>query len=469
MSGQSNGVSDDVITAFARISADTKTNIGFADGVADGVTYTNDGEHTIYLNANGTRTVEECVMHELTHAMKGTEGYAELQALAEQYFSTHESEYNEIKERYRFFYKKNNLAFTEDILSDELTAHFVEKQMESRKVLTRMTEDNPTFTKKCLAFLQKIKEHFAKGTNSYADMNSVERKFLSVYNAYKARQHGNGNGKNFAIITDENGNQYVQADRRVIMGDNPAAWKKQITNYINEVIRGGKDIKIKTVEGDTLTITGNTAGKAAFQNAGLSENAYKTKLNAEAHIDEIAQISKAKKNSDGSKKISPDYNNKHAKRNLAKDGWNYRTAYFRDFDGKYYKLQLSIAIDGTIESIYNVGSITEKHLSGESRLTPQRATSVSNNRISENEENVNHKTNISEKNKRYALPDTVEADVVKQFGKTYRWIETGYILKDGTRVDFSGKNDGAPGGYRTVIYNTSVKFSIIKGTSIMIV
>lgn len=199
MSGKANGVSDDVITAFARISADTKTNIGFADGVADGITYTNDGEHTIYLNANGTRTVEKGVMHELTHAMKGTEGYAELQALAEQYFSTHEREYNEIKERYESFYKKNNLAFTEDILSDELTAHFVEKQMENRKVLTRMTEDNPSFTKKCLSFLQRIKKHFINGTTSDADMNNVERKFLSVYNAYKTRQQSKISEKRYSL------------------------------------------------------------------------------------------------------------------------------------------------------------------------------------------------------------------------------------------------------------------------------
>lgn len=36
------------------------------------------------------------------------------------------------------------------------------------------------------------------------------------------------------------------------------------------------------------------------------------------------------------------------------------------------------------------------------------------------------------------------------FGKTYSWNETGYITTDGTKLDFSGRHDGAPGGYRTV-------------------
>jgi hypothetical protein len=40
--------------------------------------------------------------------------------------------------------------------------------------------------------------------------------------------------------------------------------------------------------------------------------------------------------------------------------------------------------------------------------------------------------------------------VLKHFGKTYKWAETGYLLLDGTRLDLSGKHDGAPGGYRTV-------------------
>ena len=40
--------------------------------------------------------------------------------------------------------------------------------------------------------------------------------------------------------------------------------------------------------------------------------------------------------------------------------------------------------------------------------------------------------------------------VVDYFGKTYNWAETGYVLLDGTKLDMSGKHDGAPGGYRTV-------------------
>ena len=36
------------------------------------------------------------------------------------------------------------------------------------------------------------------------------------------------------------------------------------------------------------------------------------------------------------------------------------------------------------------------------------------------------------------------------FGRTYKWSETGYVLLNGARLDFSGRHEGGSGGYRTV-------------------
>lgn len=41
-------------------------------------------------------------------------------------------------------------------------------------------------------------------------------------------------------------------------------------------------------------------------------------------------------------------------------------------------------------------------------------------------------------------------DAAAYFGTTYKWSETGYITADGRRLDFSGRHEGGPGGYRTV-------------------
>ena len=55
---------------------------------------------------------------------------------------------------------------------------------------------------------------------------------------------------------------------------------------------------------------------------------------------------------------------------------------------------------------------------------------------------------------RFSLDEDEADEHVRQaleyFGSTYNWNETGYITRDGRRLDFSGKHEGGPGGYRAV-------------------
>ena len=45
---------------------------------------------------------------------------------------------------------------------------------------------------------------------------------------------------------------------------------------------------------------------------------------------------------------------------FASMGWNYRTAYFQDFDGKYYLLHISVAQGEKGNVVYNIGDIRER-------------------------------------------------------------------------------------------------------------
>lgn len=151
--------------------------------------------------------------------------------------------------------------------------------------------------------------------------------------------------------------QYVKADRRAIYGNDPDKWAGQITNYINRQIRKGQDVTVYAVDGDPLTITRDTAGKARFRNRVrladgtyrlMTDAEYAVKLRAQAHIDELAEVSKR-----GDKTV-PD----RKKHSFARDGFNYRTAYFMDDTG-YYRLTISVGKNGSINTIYNVGKIEE--------------------------------------------------------------------------------------------------------------
>ena len=110
------------------------------------------------------------------------------------------------------------------------------------------------------------------------------------------------------------------------------------------------------LDGDVLTITEDTAGKARFRNSiidtdgtrrPMTDAEFAAKLRAEAHIDELGQVSQR-----GNKTV-PD-TKKHA---FATDGFNYRTAYFLDNDGNYYRVTMSVGKNGDINTIYNVGKL----------------------------------------------------------------------------------------------------------------
>lgn len=159
----------------------------------------------------------------------------------------------------------------------------------------------------------------------------------------------------------KDGRKYVKADRLVVTGVDPKSWGEQIELYINKNIRNGNDVSLIADDGSILLITRNTAGKASFRNYVIengvrrlsSEDEYLAKLNAEAHIDELAQISKLDNN-----KKTPDENGVHS--DFASNGWNYRTAFFLDADGTYYKVQISIANNADGAVIYNVGKMQKR-------------------------------------------------------------------------------------------------------------
>lgn len=155
------------------------------------------------------------------------------------------------------------------------------------------------------------------------------------------------------------GKKYVRADRQVIFGNDPQSWSEQLEDYINGKIRRGQDVKLIGADGDELDLTATSAGKLSDNHTSdgrtMSEAAFERKVNAASHIDELAQISVK-----GDRNVV-DHNSRHG--GMASGGWNYRTAFFRDFDGKYYKITISTAQSADGRMIYNIGQMQERSIS----------------------------------------------------------------------------------------------------------
>lgn len=154
------------------------------------------------------------------------------------------------------------------------------------------------------------------------------------------------------------GKKYVRADRQVIFGNDPQSWSEQLEDYINGKIRRGQDVKLIGADGDELVLTATSAGKLSDNQTSdgrtMSEAAFERKVNAASHIDELAQVSVK-----GDRNVV-DHNSRHG--DMASSGWNYRTAFFKDFDGKYYKVTISTAQSADGKMIYNIGQMQERSI-----------------------------------------------------------------------------------------------------------
>ena len=330
---------------------------------------------TIYINEDAENPYLEVFKHELFHSLDG----AEKQAVID-FFREHVNEnsraFLDYKARTMQAHRAKNLRYSDMDFWEEYAAQNAEFLLDEQYI-ERLAQTDRGLAERILAWIrqamQRIKALFSAPKDYSADAVAHESGRVSglpdtqlqkAQRLYEKALHGvrgADSGTRYSIETLPDGKRYVQADRQVIIGDDPKQWAKQVEQYINDEIRQGKGVTVYGADGDPLTITRDTAGKARFRNTitevngskrPMTDAEYAAKLRAEAHIDEISQTSfKGKKDVPDTKK--------HA---FAKDGFNYRSAYFKDIDGTYYKLTISVGKNGEVNTVYNVGKLKEASL-----------------------------------------------------------------------------------------------------------
>ncbi len=157
----------------------------------------------------------------------------------------------------------------------------------------------------------------------------------------------------FSIQQDESNWPMVKADRELVLSKDPKKWNDEIQAYIEKTIRKDGDIQIQTLEGEKLTINEKSQWHAGSRVGYINEKLYRTKLDASAHLDEVAQV--AIDQNPGKQNRSD--NGKHG--SFAQDGWRYYDAVFEDYDGKRYLLNISVAQGDQGHVVYNIGKVQE--------------------------------------------------------------------------------------------------------------
>ena len=428
-------------------------------------------QNLIQIAADSGKPLLNVTAHEITHRMQDLSPaeYRKFRQSAVEYKMRENGADTEaeIVERYMETAEQEGVTLTRDEVMDELAADFAGDMLDDADLFAKFSKENRTAAQKLLdslkEFLAKVRGLFtgkyrdmaaqeAYGKD-FAELEDIAKQWQSAFDAAERQAEktktaaGEGDGAKYQIKQFPNGMKYVQADRQVLFGNDPKAWSEQLESYINGKIRNHEDVRLIAEDGDVLLLTSKSAGKLSsiYDNNGrtLDEKAFERKANAAAHIDELIKVSER-----GGKTVL-DFGGRHG--DMAKDGWNYRTAYFMDFDGKYYRTRISVALgkDGSI--VYNIGEMQERstpQINGSSENSGAQRGNASDTSILTDGENVKPQFSLK------AYSEAEKKDHVKSakefFGKTYSWNETGYITTDGTKLDFSGRHDGGPGGYRAV-------------------
>lgn len=336
------------------------------------------------------------VGHEITHVLEGTELYNELQKAVVEYAKTkgeYKSRYDALAELYKNVENADiDAELTADLVGDYLftDADFVNNlSAKHRNVFQKIYDE--------IKYLCKV---VTAGSKEARQLEKVKKTFEDAFRA-ETKNAAEEGGVKYSIVALEDGKTYVEASRKVINGTTRDALRKDISNFFSALLQNNSSIDIHTIEGDVLTITkADTAHKARDdyksvngQPVQMTDEEFAVKLNVEAHIDEVAEVSK---------KIGQEADSKN--HSFAKDGFTYRRAYFKDFDGQYYEVTLSIGHNGTVATVYNVGKI-KKGVSPSAKIiavvgSKPLGKSPSSNSISQNSEKStqNIKNSLSAQN-----------------------------------------------------------------------
>lgn len=437
---------------------------GKANGVYIG------GKNLIRIAADANTAVEYVAAHEVTHRMQelAPEEYRAYRDHAMSYRAKVLGEETTagIVAEYMADAEAAGVKLTQEEAMDEIAANFTEDMIENGKLFEDFAKENRSAAKKLLdalkAFIAKVKSLFRSKAaqdraaqdaygKSMAELEQCVALWQKAYDAAgkqaqkakTAAREGDGEGR-YQIKYDTENRPFVVVETDILNGVNPSEWvttvKKNLAEKFPDGVHvGNNDIKINRQTRQEMTFSEYTKWLSRNDKA-----TYADKFRATDYADEIILASR-------------DYINeglKHARKDNIRD-FARGTVLLRIGQNDY---QADVIV-GSKKSgdllLYDVVNMQETAIDEKKKRTvppiqqeSSRSGALHDNSISTSSRKVNGKFSLK------AYSDVEKKQHVKDakafFGRTYKWAETGYITTDGARLDFSGKHEGGPGGYRTV-------------------
>ena len=364
------------------------------------------------------------------------------------------------------------VKLTQEEAMDEIAADFTRDMMENGNLFEDFAKENRSAAKKLLdalkAFIAKVKSLLRSKTaqdraaqDAYGkSMAELEQCVALWQKAYDAAGKQAQKAKTAAREGDGEGRYQIRnIDGRlmtVIDTQNDTRDFKAAEAYLKTLVNTDHPFSTILMDAQPVYVGKDLPGeyRSSEYTKSMLSKLRDVKMQAATNLDEMLLLAE---NGEWRENVKP----KHAKD--ARNGWyrydtefaipilnakkavDHYTVYGgtllirNDADGKSYLYDL---LDVQKKKVISAASFSaETH----SEVLPPKPSTDS---ISTSDEKVNGKFSLK------AYSDVEKKQHVKDakafFGRTYKWAETGYITTDGARLDFSGKHEGGPGGYRTV-------------------
>ena len=431
-------------------------------------------QNLIQIAADSDKPLLNVTAHEITHRMQDLSPaeYRKFRQAAVEYKMRENGADTEaeIVERYMEAAEQEGVTLTRDEVMDELAADFAGDMLDDADLFAKFSKENRTAAQKLLdglkEFLAKVKTAFtgkyrdmaaqeAYGKD-FAELEDIAKQWQAAFDAAERKAESakktatEGGEARYSLKQTSNGQTYVMVENAMTNAQlkDHQAIADYIAEHIGEVytiIESGQRVYI----GKDLP---NEYTHSKYTQRIANSAKQRAKNRAVSNLGEMVEIATNRR---WEKTRHP--NNKDAAYGM----YRYDTTFafpVKGENGVYraYDAELLIrnASDGR-KYLYDIVSIKENtglalDLNQKARGRQNAATQsgASDTSILADGENVKPQFSLK------AYTDAEKKDHVKSakefFGKTYSWNETGYITTDGTKLDFSGRHDGAPGGYRAV-------------------
>ena len=430
----------------------------------------------IQIAADANTAVDFVAAHEVTHRMQelAPEEYRAYRDHAMSYRARALGEETTagIVARYMADAEDAGVKLTQEEAMDEIAANFTEDMMKNGKLFENFAKENRPAAKRILdalkAFIAKVKSLFrSKAAQDRAAQDAYGKSMAELeqcaalwQKAYDAAGKQAQKTKTAAREGDGEGRYQIKnIDGRlmtVIDTQNDTRDFKAAEAYLKTLVNTEHPFSTILMDAQPVYVGKDLPGeyRSSEYTKSMLSKLRDVKMQAATNLDEMLLLAE---NGEWRENVKP----KHAKD--ARNGWyrydtefaipilnakkavDHYTVYGgtllirNDADGKSYLYDL---LDVQKKKVISAASFSaETH----SEVLPPKPSTDS---ISTSGEKVNGKFSLK------AYSDVEKKQHVKDakafFGRTYKWAETGYITTDGARLDFSGKHEGGPGGYRTV-------------------